>query len=148
MAKKYVLDAKLRAANTLVGLLTRLGLGPGIYHILTTTGRKSGQARQTPVIVMSKGGERWIVSPYGARPWVKNVRAGGEVGIRRGFRKESIALEEVDARTAAPILKEYIQNVPITRPYFDVQADSPDEAFVIEAPRHPVFRVVSSTGSA
>lgn len=144
MARKYVLDGKLRAANTLVGFLTRLGLGPGIYHILKTTGRKSGQPRETPLIVMQKDGQRWIVSPYGDRPWVKNVRAGGNVSIRRGFRTESVRLEEVDAQTAAPVLKEYIKDVPITRHYFDVTVGSPLEAFVAEAPRHPVFRVMSS----
>jgi hypothetical protein len=93
---------------------------------------------------MKTDGSRWIVSPYGERPWVKNVRAAGEVSIRRGFHTESIRLEEVDARTAAPILQKYIRDAPITRPYFDVTVESPLEAFVAEAPRHPVFRVRSS----
>ena len=143
MAKKYEIDGNRRAANVLVGWLCRLGLGPSIYHILTTTGRKSGQLRKTPVIVMPKDGTRWIVSPYGERPWVKNVRAGGAVRIGRGFRSEAVRLEEVDAETAAPVLEQYLRDVPITRPYFDVTVDSPREAFVAEAPRHPVFRVVA-----
>jgi deazaflavin-dependent oxidoreductase (nitroreductase family) len=142
MAKKYVLDGRLRAVNLLVGLLTRAGLGPSVYHILTTTGRKTGEPRRTPVIVMKKDGRRWIVSPYGERPWVKNVRAGGAVGLRRGFRTEAVRLEEVDAETAAPVLQDYVRDVPITRPYFDVAVGAPREAFVAEAPRHPVFRVV------
>lgn len=141
MAKRYELDGKLRAVNRLVGFLIRLGFGPDIYYILTTTGRKTGKPRRTPVIVLNKNGERWIVSPYGERPWVKNARAGGDVHIRRGFRRELVRLEEVDAETAAPILQDYIREVPITRPYFDVTVDAPREAFVAEAPRHPVFRV-------
>ena len=141
MAKKYVLDAKRRLANYLIDLLTRLGLAPSVYHILTTTGRKSGKPRRTPVIVMRKDDVRWIVSPYGETGWVKNVRAGGRTSIRRGFRDETIRLEEVDAQTAAPILQQYIRDVPITRPYFNVAVDSPPKAFLAEAPRHPVFRV-------
>ncbi len=143
MAKKYVVDGKVRTANTLVGFLARVGLGPGIYHILTTTGRKSGKPRQTPVIVMQQNDLRWIVSPYGDTGWVRNARAGGGVSIRRGFRNEAIGLEEVDAQTAAPVLQDYVRDVPITRPYFDVTVDSPREAFAVEAPKHPVFRVVS-----
>ena len=72
---------------------------------------------------------------------------GGKVRIRRGRRDEAVRLEEVDPETAAPILKEYIRNVPIVRPYFDVTVDSPREAFIAEAPRHPAFRIVAK-GSA
>jgi hypothetical protein len=31
----------------------------------------------------------------------------------------------------------------ITRPFFDVTVDSADDAFITEAPRHPVFRLRS-----
>jgi deazaflavin-dependent oxidoreductase (nitroreductase family) len=143
MAKKYQVDRKIRTLNFLAQSLAWLGVGPSVYHILTTTGRKSGKPRRTPVIVMKKNGQRWIVSPYGETGWVKNVRAGGEVSIRRGLRREGVRLEEVDAPTAVSILQDYVRDVPITRPYFDVTADSPEEAFVAEAPRHPVFRVVT-----
>jgi hypothetical protein len=37
------------------------------------------------------------------------------------------------------VLRQYVKEVPITRPYFDVRVDSPLEAFAAEAPRHPVF---------
>ncbi len=128
--------------------LAKWGLGPEVLHVLTTTGRKSGKLRSTPVNVIEFNDERWIVSPYGERGWVKNVRAGGgEVRIRRGSRDEVVDLEEADAQTAAPILQEYIHATPITRPYFDVTVDSPKDAFVAEAAKHPVFRVVAK-GSA
>ena len=128
--------------------LVKLGFGPKVLHVLTTTGRKSGSPRSTPVNVMEFNNERWIVSPYGERGWVKNVHAGGgEARIRRGVRDETVYLEEADAETAAPILKEYIRTTPITRPYFDVTPDSPQDAFVAEAAKHPVFRIVAK-GSA
>ena len=43
---------------------------------------------------------------------------------------------------AAPILKAYVERVPITRPFFDVAPDAPLAAFAAEAPKHPVFQVV------
>jgi deazaflavin-dependent oxidoreductase (nitroreductase family) len=147
VAKEYEIDRKLRTVNSFMRFLVRLGLAPGVYHVLTTTGRRSGKPRQTPVIVMKRDDERWIVSPYGERAWVKNVRAGGEVRIRRGFHNEAVRLEEVDPQTAAPVLQQYVRDVPITRPYFDVTTESPEKAFVADATKHPVFRVLSR-GSA
>jgi len=47
----------------------------------------------------------------------------------------------VEAQEAGPILKKYLKREPITRPYFDAQADSPVEAFIGEAALHPVFRL-------
>jgi hypothetical protein len=54
----------------------------------------------------------------------------------------TLRIEEVGPEQAAPILREYLQQVPIARPYFDVTLDSPLEKFAGEAPRHPVFRLV------
>ena len=147
MARKYELSGTLRFINSLMSPLAKWGFGPDVLHILTTTGRKSGKPRSTPVNVMEMNNARWIVSPYGERGWVKNVRARGEVRIRRGSRDEVVCLEEADAQTAAPVLQEYIRTTPITRPYFDVTPDSPQDAFVAEAAKHPVFRVVAK-GSA
>jgi methylthioribose-1-phosphate isomerase len=42
---------------------------------------------------------------------------------------------------AAPVLKQYVTDVPITRPFFDVTPEAPVEAFIAEAHRHPVFWV-------
>jgi hypothetical protein len=50
-------------------------------------------------------------------------------------------VEEVDAETAAPILREYLRKTPVTKPYFDASAESPLEAFAAEVSRHPVFRI-------
>jgi len=52
-----------------------------------------------------------------------------------------VPIIELDSEASAPILKKYVNWVPITRPYFDAAPDAPIEAFVAEAPRHPVFRL-------
>jgi len=39
------------------------------------------------------------------------------------------------------VLKKYVTELPITRPYFDARPESPLEAFEAETQRHPVFRL-------
>ena len=86
-------------------------------------------------------GVRWLVAPYGVVNWVRNARASGEVTLRRGRRSETVKVTEVEPDAAVPVLRTYLKQVPITRPYFDVRPESPDEAFAQEFPRHPVFRI-------
>jgi hypothetical protein len=70
---------------------------------------------------------------------VRNVRAARRVTLRRGRRSETLTATPLPPENSADVLRRYIREVPITRPYFDVRPDSPREAFVAEAPRHPVF---------
>jgi hypothetical protein len=55
-----------------------------------------------------------------------------------------VRVEEVDAQTAAPVLREYLSKTPVTKSFFDATPDSPLDTFAAEAQRHPVFRIVSS----
>jgi len=58
---------------------------------------------------------------------------------------EEITVREAPVDEAAPVLRMYVTRVPITRPYFDVTTESDLDAFRAEAPRHPVFTVVTAT---
>ena len=62
--------------------LVRAGLVPRSY-LLTTRGRKTGQARTNPVVPVEHGGRRWLVAPYGPVPWVDNAGATGRVSLAR-----------------------------------------------------------------
>jgi deazaflavin-dependent oxidoreductase (nitroreductase family) len=134
-----------RLGNVLIAPLARLGLAGKRTHILTTVGRKTGHRYSTPVQLLLKDGERWLVAPYGEREWVKNARAAGEVELTRALRTERVGVEEVDLVTAAPILREYLRKTPVTKEYFDATAESPLEDFAAEASRHPVFRIRIAT---
>jgi len=123
-------------------MLPRLGLGPARTYLLTVTGRRSGTPRSTPVTLVEEGGRRWLVSPYGEVAWVRNLRATGRATLSRCGHTVEIAVREVGADEAAPVLKMYVTRVPITRPYFDVTPESDLAAFRAEAPRHPVFAIV------
>ena len=141
MAKSYRLTPLRRVANVLMRLLLRLGLAPRTTMLLTVPGRRTGTPRSTPVTLVEEDGERWLVAPYGPVGWVQNARAAGQVKLSRGRHTESVRVTELAPEAAAPILKTYVQRVPITRPYFDAAPDAPLAAFAAEAPKHPVFQV-------
>ena len=82
------------------------------------------------------------MAPYGAREWVLNARAAGEVELTRARRTSRHRLQEVGPEEAAPVLKAYLRSTPIVKRYFDAGADAPLAAFAAEAARHPVFRVL------
>ena len=71
----------------------------------------------------------------------RNARAAGQVTLSRGRHTETVAIAELGPEEAAPVLKQYVTEVPITRPFFDAKPDSPLGAFVAEAHRHPVFSI-------
>jgi deazaflavin-dependent oxidoreductase (nitroreductase family) len=145
MAKTYQLGPALRAYNLLMKPLVRLGIGGKTTYLLTTTGRRTGRQRTTPVVLVENDGERWLVSPYGLVAWVHNVRAQPEVTLRHGRRAETLHVEEVDPVTAGPVLQRYVRNVRVTAPFFDAKGDEPVERFVEEAPRHPVFKLTATS---
>jgi deazaflavin-dependent oxidoreductase (nitroreductase family) len=146
VAATYRLSAWRRVANVLVRALLRIGVGPRHTYLLTVRGRRSGQPYSTPVTLVEEGKRRWLVAPYGEVAWVRNARAAGQVTLSRGRHAETIAILELTPQEAAPVLKRYVTEVPITRPFFDARPDSPLEAFVAEAHRHPVFRIRSGRG--
>ena len=131
-----------RVLNALIAPAARLGLAGRRTHILTVQGRKTGNRYSTPVQLVIDGDRRWLVAPYGVREWVKNARVAGEVELTRALRTTRHPVEEVGPQEAAPVLREYLRTTPIVKRFFDAGRDDPLEAFVAEAPRHPVFRVL------
>jgi deazaflavin-dependent oxidoreductase (nitroreductase family) len=140
MAEEYNPGRGRRFGNAVLGRLLRLGLGPKGFVIVTVKGRKSGRLYSTPVAPLEYDGKRYLVSPYGERPWLKNAVAAGRVVLSRGRRHETVAVDRVVPGEAAPVLREYLNN-KIVQPYFDVTTASSTDEFEAEAPRHPVLRV-------
>ena len=143
MAASYRLGLARRLVNRVMTPLARAGLGGRHTYLLTVRGRRSGQPRTTPVVLVEHPPERWLVSPYGEVAWVHNARAAGEVELTRARRTERLRVEELAPADAAPILREYLRGAAVTRPFFDVTPASPLEDFEAEAPRHPVFRLTA-----
>ena len=144
MARTYKLGPLRKAVNSVVAALLKAGTGPKSTYLLTTTGRRSGLPRTTPVTLMEDETGRWLVAPYGNVSWVHNVRSSRAVELSRGRRRERLSAEEVNATAAGPVLRRYLRSLPVTRPYFDVRPDDPETAFAAEAARHPVFRLTAA----
>mgnify|MGYP001814207663 CR=1 FL=1 len=139
MAKQYQVDSRVRFVNRMMARMIRWHIAPARTYLMTVLGRKTGKPYSTPVTLVERDGNRWLVSPYGEVNWVKNARAAGEVSLLRNGKTETLKIEELSPVESAPILKEYITAVGIVRPYFDAQPDSPLQDFEAEAPNHPVF---------
>jgi len=128
--------------NWLITPPARLGLAGKRAHILTVRGRKTGRRYSTPVQLIIDGERRWLVAPYGEREWVKNARAAGEVELTRALKTTRHRVDELAPDEAAPVLREYLRTTPVVKRFFEADRDDPLEAFVAEAARHPVFRLV------
>jgi hypothetical protein len=148
MAKTYRLSLGARLINSVFRLMTRLGLGASYRHILTVPGRTTGRLYSTPVDVIEVAGYRWLVAAYGPSSWVRNARAAGEVTLSRGGRSDKFRVVEPDAQTAIPVLRAYIDEIKVTRSYFDADPDSPDNTIAAELERHAVFRLETEIAQA
>jgi len=131
----------LRWINPINRFLLQRGIGPPAQHLLTTTGRKTGKARTTPVAVITFQGERYLVAGFDGSDWVKNARATGRGRLQRRRSVESVALVEIPPDQRAAILRLFAQKVRGGRAFLTVASDAPHSAFVDAAPRHPVFRL-------
>ncbi len=142
MAKTFEMATWRRCANWSIARLLRLGLPMGNNYLLTVPGRKTGTPHTTPVTLVERNGDRFLVAPYGVVDWVHNARAAGQVTLSRGRVQEHIDIEELSPRQAAPVLRQYVHEVPIVRPYFDAAPDSELAMFEADAARKAVFRLV------
>ncbi|MEI7845257.1 MAG: nitroreductase family deazaflavin-dependent oxidoreductase [Chloroflexota bacterium] len=141
MAKPFQRNFRVRLLNQIMITLIRLNMAPKGTHILSVQGRKSGRLYSTPVSLIEEKDQRWLVSPYGEVSWVQNARAAEYVTFTRGRKTERVSIVEVQSKESAPILKKYLARYSITQPYFGVSPDATLDAFIAEAPRHPVFRL-------
>jgi len=139
MPKSYRVTPFIRFVNRMMRNMIRWNVAPPRTYLLSVPGRKTGKVYSTPVTLVEEGEQRWLVSPYGEVNWVQNARAAGEVTLTLAGKRETLAIHEVSPEEAAPVLQKYIQLEGIVRPYFDAKPDDPLEAFIVEAPRHPVF---------
>ena len=141
MAKQYRLGIFRRLINRVVTRRVTAGKSVGAdVRLLTTTGRRSGLPRTTPVTIVEVEGEEWLVAPYGSVSWVHNIRANPRASFTKGSATTSFTAVEVSPEEAAPVLHRYVTEVKVVRPFFDASHDGPAEAFASE-PDKPVFRI-------
>jgi deazaflavin-dependent oxidoreductase (nitroreductase family) len=116
-------------------------------YLLTVRGRKSGQPRATPIVVIAQDGNRYLLAPFGAVDWVRNLRAAGEATLTRGRRSETIHARELPIGEAGSVLKRGLEGRGIPSflmKYFELSPQSSPEELEASAARHPVFLLRSA----
>jgi len=142
----------LPLANTLVKTLMRAGVplsGPGKcpMYLMTVRGRKSGQPRTTPIAVVAQNQQRYLLTPYGAVDWVRNLRAAGEALFTRGRRTETLRARELPGDEARLVLKRFIETGnPIIRLFGITKETAPADIERMLA-SHPVFLLQSASAT-
>jgi deazaflavin-dependent oxidoreductase (nitroreductase family) len=101
----------------LVRALYVLGLGPVIGHVillLTTTGRKTGLSRVTPLQYEDIDGAIYVASAKGTRAhWFRNILANPRVHVRiKSRRFEGLAQPVTDASRIADFLELRLRRHP------------------------------------
>jgi deazaflavin-dependent oxidoreductase (nitroreductase family)/steroid delta-isomerase-like uncharacterized protein len=150
MRQPFHMTGGLRVVSTILTTLLRLGLPVGPAVLLSVRGRTSGKIYTIPVELVENSGTSFLVAAFGEVNWVRNLRAAGQAHLTRRRRTEAIGVVELEAREAAPILKQFLresQRVSFIKPYFHVTPHSPLADFEREALHHPVFRIVSTKGA-
>jgi deazaflavin-dependent oxidoreductase (nitroreductase family) len=105
-SRKYAVITRLeRLNNRLTRFGLRRGWAPRAFALLETTGRRSGQPRQTPVGNGLIGDTFWVVAVHGAQSdYVRNIQADPAVRVKVGghWRAGTAALlaeDDTDARS-------------------------------------------------
>ena len=143
---QWLLQVRRALMFRIFGLLLRAGVKVGRMSLLTVRGRKTSQPRTTSVWLAEYDGSRFLVSTYGQTNWVRNLRAAGEATLTRGRRSERIAVVELGAKEAAPVLRSFVSTIPVVvRSSFRVTPAAPLTLFEQEVARHPVFQVMPAS---
>jgi deazaflavin-dependent oxidoreductase (nitroreductase family) len=109
--------SKMKNVQKIHRLLYAIGLGPLIGRIillLTTTGRKSGMKRVTPLQYELIGSDYYVGSARGLKAdWVRNIQSNSQVEVRVGA-KHLFANAEVvnDASKFADFLEVRLERHP------------------------------------
>lgn len=140
MTKQYEASSTV---NRLTSWMARRGWGR--TEVLTTTGSRSGQARQVPVSPIEVDGTEYLVAPYGEVAWVRNARVEPNVALRHGSTERQVRLAEISGYTAAEAVAAYYARETFPRPYMDVPENPTPADFAAKAGQFPVFRVDSRT---
>ena len=126
----------MKTKRPLVNAFVRLLLGAGLMRrstaLLETVGRKSGQARVTPVTNGLSGDEFWIVTEHGGRAgYVRNIEANPRVRVRVGRRWRAGTAHFVPDISPDEALKRIVEENPAARRNAEVIRDVQTEMRVV-----------------
>jgi deazaflavin-dependent oxidoreductase (nitroreductase family) len=134
--------------NPMVRRLLALGVPMGPNALMTVRGRKSGKDYTFPVATIEASGKEYLFSPFGEVNWVANLRAAGELTLRRGRRTRRLRAVELTPEIAAPYLEEGMRSViglplfgSMITGWYGIDRHSTAEDFLAAAGQHPAFEL-------
>ena len=134
--------------NPMVRRLLALGMPMGPNVLMTVRGRKSGKDYTFPVATIEASGKEYLFSPFGEVSWVANLRAAGELTLRRGRRNRRMRAVELTPELAAPYLEEGMRSVigvplfgSMIAGWYGIDRSSTSQDFLAAARRHPAFEL-------
>jgi deazaflavin-dependent oxidoreductase (nitroreductase family) len=131
-----------RIVNGAFAALLRLGFGLPHNYLLQVRGRKTARLYSTPVNLLLVDGVPYLVAPRGETQWARNVRAAGNVTLKKGRETTRYTVSEITDDAKLPLLKIYLERFAATvQRYFPIKAGAPAAAFAPLASRYPVFRL-------
>jgi len=136
--------------NPAIAGLTRLGISVAGSRVLEVRGRKTGEARRTPVNLLTIDGTRYLVAPRGHTQWVRNLRARGTGRLLLGRHGEEFAAAEIADDDKPAILRAYLKRWKweVGAFFGGVGPDAADDELRRIAPDHPVFRIDAAAGTS
>jgi deazaflavin-dependent oxidoreductase (nitroreductase family) len=134
--------------NPMVRRLLALGVPMGPNALMTVRGRNSGKDYTFPVATIEASGKEYLFSPFGEVNWVANLRAAGELTLRRGRRTRRMRAVELAPEIAAPYLEEGMRSViglplfgSMITGWYGIDRRSTAEDFLAAARQHPAFEL-------
>ena len=127
--------------------LTAHGISLLGSRVLVLRGRTSGELRSTPVNLLERDGQRYLVAPRGNTQWVRNARAAGRGELHLGRRVEVVELVELPVDQRVPVLRVYLTKWgwEVGRFVEGLSKSSTDAEIAAVAPGMPVFSVTTAT---
>lgn len=137
-----------RWVNRFQAWWSSVGLPPHLVATLEVRGRKSGQPRVNPIVIVTLDEQRYLVSMLGpGSDWVKNVEAAGGTAVLRQGSRRPVKLTLVAAEHRAPILREYVRIAQSGRQHFPLPVAAPIAEFAAIAELYPVYRMDLASAS-
>jgi deazaflavin-dependent oxidoreductase (nitroreductase family) len=116
MSEQKTIYHRMKGLNARMMANYRHGFGPTrVVMLLTTTGRKSGLPRVTPLQYEEVGGDYYIASARGAEAdWFKNIRANSKVHVQiRDCEFDAVAEPVTDPVRIADFIELRLRRHPI-----------------------------------
>lgn len=137
--------AKMKNIQKIHRLLYAIGLGPligGIILLLTTTGRKSGLNRVTPLQFEKIGEDYYVGAARGTKSdWVRNIQSCPQVEVRVGAKRfHGVAEVVTDPARFADFVEVRLQRHPFMIGLIMEKAHG--------LPRHPSHEQLEELGRA